>query len=49
VVVEHDAATLTEAIHVAADKLERLVSHRLREFARALTGSPAAGHSPAQR
>ena len=48
-IAEHDAPTLTEAIHVAAGKLERLLSRQLREFADALTGSPAAEHSPAQR
>src|SRR5882762_9360088 len=49
VVAEHDAPTLTEAIHVAAGKLERLVSRQLREFARTLAGSPEAGHSSAPR
>jgi hypothetical protein len=49
VVAEHDAPTLTEAIHVAAGKLERLVSRQLREFARMIAGSPAAEHSSAPR
>ncbi len=49
VVAEHDAPTLTEAIHVAAGKLERLVGQRLRELTRALNRSAAAGHSPAPR
>ena len=49
VVAEHDAPTLTEAIHVAAGKLERLVSRQLREFTRTLAGSREAEHSPAQR
>ncbi len=49
VVAEHDAPTLTEAIHVAAGELERRVSRQLREFARALAGSPAVEHSPARR
>jgi hypothetical protein len=48
-IVEHVAPTLTEAIHTAADTLERLVSRQLREFARALAGSPAPGHSAAPR
>jgi hypothetical protein len=48
-IAEHVAPTLTEAIHTAAGKLERLVSRQLRDFARALTGSAAAGHSPAPR
>ena len=29
IVVSHEASTLTEAIHVAADKLERAVGHAL--------------------
>jgi len=48
VVATHDAPTLTEAIHVAAGKLERLVSQQLREFARSPGASPV-GHSPASR
>jgi ribosome-associated translation inhibitor RaiA len=48
ILAEHEAPTLTEAIHVAAGKLERLVSRQLRDFAQALAGSPA-GHSPAPR
>jgi ribosome-associated translation inhibitor RaiA len=49
IVAEHGAPTLTEAIHVAADKLERLVNRQLRDFARTLAGSAAAEHSPAPR
>jgi ribosome-associated translation inhibitor RaiA len=49
VVAEHEAPTLTEAIHVAAGKLERLVSRQLREFARTLAESPEIEHSPAPR
>jgi hypothetical protein len=41
VLAEHDAPTLTEAIHVAAGKLERLVGLELRQLARALAGTPA--------
>jgi hypothetical protein len=48
VLAEHDAPTLTEAIHVAAGKLERLVSYELRQLARALAGTPP-GHSAAPR
>jgi hypothetical protein len=49
VVAEHDAPTLTEAIHVAAGKLERLVGRQVRGFGRTLAGSPEAEHSPAPR
>ena len=45
VVAEHGAPTLTEAIHVAAGKLERLVTRQLRQLAQVLAGSRA-GHSP---
>ena len=49
VAAEHEAPTLTEAIHVAAGKLERLVGRQVREFARTLAESPEAEHSPAPR
>ena len=48
VVAEHDAPTLTEAIHVAAGKLERLITQQVRELARVLGGSQA-GDSPTPR
>ena len=48
VVAEHDAPTLTEAIHVAADKLERLVTRQLRQLAQALAESRTE-HSPTTR
>jgi hypothetical protein len=40
VIAKHDAPTLTEAIHVATGKLERLVSQALRELTQALAGTP---------
>ena len=40
IAVSHEAATLTEAIHVAADKLERAVEHAL---GRQMTPVSAAG------
>jgi hypothetical protein len=40
VTAKHDAPTLTEAIHVAAGMLERLVGQALRQFTQALPGTP---------
>jgi hypothetical protein len=40
VTAKHDAPTLTEAIHVAAGMLERLVGQVLRQLTQALPGTP---------
>ena len=40
VIAKHDAPTLTEAIHVAAGMLERLVGQALRQLTQALPGTP---------
>ena len=48
VVASHEAATLAEAIHDAADKLERLVAHEIRQLDAALE-NPEAGPSAAPR
>jgi hypothetical protein len=46
---EHEAPTLTEAIHVAAGKLEKLVGRRVRELVQQLEPSAAVGHSQTPR
>jgi ribosome-associated translation inhibitor RaiA len=48
VTASHEAATLTEAIHAAADKLDRLVARAIRELDAAL-GDPEVRPSPAPR
>src|ERR1700730_13064139 len=40
VIARHDAPTLTEAIHVAAGELGRLIDRELRQLARTLAGTP---------
>ena len=47
VTASHEAATLTEAIHDAADKLERLVARAIQRLDAAL--DPQVGASPAPR
>lgn len=41
VIAKHHAPTLTEAIHVAAGELGRLVGRELRRLTQALAGAPA--------
>jgi ribosome-associated translation inhibitor RaiA len=48
VTASHEAATLTEAIHDAADKLERLVDRAIQQLDAALD-NPGVGTSPAPR
>jgi hypothetical protein len=47
VTASHEAATLTEAIHDATDKLERLVAHAIQELDAAF-GHSKAGASPSR-
>ena len=49
VAASHEAATLTEAIHNAADKLERLVARAIAQLDAAALGDRPAGASPASR
>ena len=48
VVAKHEAATLTEAIHDAAEKLKRFVARAIQELDAAL-GNPQVGPSAAPR
>jgi hypothetical protein len=49
VVASHEAATLTEAIHAAADKLERLVARAIAQLDATALGNRQAGPTPASR
>ena len=45
VLASHEAATLTEAIHDATDKLKRVVARELRQLDQVLRGNPQASLS----
>jgi ribosome-associated translation inhibitor RaiA len=45
VLASHEAATLTEAIHDAADKLKRVVARELQQLDQVLRGNPQASLS----
>jgi Sigma 54 modulation protein / S30EA ribosomal protein len=46
--VSHEAATLTEAIHAAASKLERALEHALAEAKSTTDAAPAEQEDPAE-